>query len=67
MRKLYSTPQLFVHGDVRQITSASEDSDRQDRMFDSAGMMTGTGTGSLDQCYFEPNNGTQCIIAPGQG
>lgn len=66
MRKTYLAPELLVHGSVQHITAASEDSDRQDRIFNASGMLTGTSTGSLDSCYFRP--GTEdCIIAPGEG
>lgn len=67
MRQAYIAPELLVHGNVHQLTSASEDSDRQDRIFNAAGIQTGTATGSLDQCFFVPNGNDECIIAPGQG
>lgn len=61
-KRIYHTPELLVHGAVRQITAASLDSDRQDRIFNAAGVQTGTATGSLDECYFEPGD-PECIIA----
>lgn len=54
---------MFVHGSVLHLTAASADSDREDRIFDASGNQTGTETGSLDQCFFEPSS-TECIIAP---
>lgn len=62
MKKAYASPQLVVHGNVQAITAASSDSDRQDRIFNAEGELTGTGQGSLDQCFFEPGN-PECIIA----
>lgn len=62
MKKAYLTPEMYVHGSVQQLTAASEDSDRQDRIFNASGVQTGSGTGSLDQCFFEPGTDT-CIIA----
>lgn len=62
MKKTYLTPELFVHGSVQHLTAASLDSDRQDRIFNAAGVQTGSATGSLDQCFFEPGT-EECIIA----
>lgn len=62
MRKLYTSPVLIVHGTVQHLTAASVDSDRQDRIFDAAGVQTGSDIGSLDQCFFEPDT-RNCIIA----
>lgn len=64
MKKSYESPELIVHGNVQQITAASNDSDRQDRIFNASGVEnTPSGsTGSLDQCFFQEGT-TTCIIA----
>lgn len=61
MKKTYSIPELYVHGNVQHLTSASVDSDRQDRIFNADGDQIGSDHGSLDQCFFEPGTDT-CII-----
>lgn len=62
MKKRYDVPKLTVHGRVEAMTSASNDSDRQDRIFNALGVLTDTGQGSLDQCFFRPGT-DECIIA----
>lgn len=62
MKKTYETPELHVHGSVMDLTSASSDSDRQDRIFNADGVHSDSGTGSLDQCFFDPGT-SNCIIA----
>lgn len=61
MKKTYTTPDLLVHGPVNQMTSASNNSDRQDRIFNAEGELLDTGQGSLDICFFEPGE-PECII-----
>lgn len=62
MKKRYGVPTLTVHGSVEAMTAASNDSDRQDRIFNALGVLTDTDTGSLDQCFFRPGT-EECIIA----
>lgn len=61
MKKAYLTPTLLIHGDVRTITSASADADRQDRIFNAAGVLAGTENGYLDQCFFVPDT-YRCVM-----
>lgn len=61
MKRNYVSPEVFVHGSVLHLTAASLDSDRQDRIFDASGNQTGSESGSLDQCFFEPGS-PDCII-----
>lgn len=60
-KQKYTTPAIIVHGNVSQLTAASADSDRQDRIFNASGHLEGASTGSLDQCFFHPNDPT-CVI-----
>jgi hypothetical protein len=62
MKKAYLRPRLSVHGNVERITQASQDSDREDRIFNAQGILTDTSVGSLDQCFFRPGT-NECIIA----
>ncbi len=58
----YQKPELISYGNVQELTSASADSDRQDRIFNADGVQVGnSSTGSLDQCFFRPGT-TECII-----
>lgn len=61
MKQNYESPQVVVHGSVSELTAASNDSDRQDRIFNASGQLNGTGAGSLDQCFFEPDT-YRCVI-----
>lgn len=61
MKKDYLTPTLLIHGDVRKITTASADDDRQDRIFNAAGHLADTGNGYLDQCFFVPET-YRCVL-----
>jgi hypothetical protein len=65
MKKVYTPPRLHVHGNVAEVTRASQDSDREDRIFNAQGILESTSTGSLDQCFFVPGT-YECVIAPGQ-
>ncbi len=61
MKKQYLTPTLLVHGDVHRLTAASQDDDREDRIFNAAGNLVDTGQGYLDQCFFQPDT-EKCVI-----
>ncbi len=63
MQTLYQAPALVRFGSLAEMTAASLDSDRQDRAFNSDGnpVPGHEGTGSLDQCFFDPDAGV-CII-----
>ncbi len=61
MKKTYQTPDVLVHGSVRDLTAASADSDREDRIFNAQGELLDTGQGSLDTCFFEPGE-PECLL-----
>lgn len=61
MKKKYECPHIIIHGNVIQMTAASADSDRQDRIFNAAGHQSDVGTGYLDQCFFVPDT-YRCVI-----
>lgn len=61
MRRRYTKPDFVVHGNVYQITAASADSDREDRIFNAAGIHSTSGIGSLDQCYADKKTHV-CVV-----
>lgn len=61
MKKAYTTPTILVHGNVHMITAASQDDDREDRIFNAAGNLADTGQGYLDQCFFVPET-ERCVL-----
>jgi hypothetical protein len=65
MKKLYTTPQIQVHGDVHRITAMFGAQQVQDVLVNPSGQVVQTGTGSIDACPTQshpPTSGSNCYI-----